>query len=486
MPIFKVINGHGSTEWIGRYLTRGGRARATDFVNIDESDDKGVPWWAVMDRTRESFGHNDAPEGKRARTYEHFIISLAPGDDPDPDALCAYAREWVERNFPNHESAIVVHDDNRERTAEGMRGLLHVHVVTNATNIKTGARISTEMTPKTFKSIRADINKLARSWGYSTLPPEQWDRKQAVRRALEVEAREAAEKPPSLDLQGTEGRPNDHANSGRDIDYAATIRQAGTGRSRLTTRERSIMEKGGTSWKEALREDIDYALARSLTVESFVGFCRKRGVVISRAKDGDMLFAREGHETRRAKGYTLGDRYERRAVQRRTDANRISLSNALNGLEGPPVMLRNRGAVRIGSVTIDFTRTLGVGAASGKRVPSASEVAEALRVATACGATSVRDLRALGTSKGRAAADVAEAIGFFTTAEIVIGDDLELRKRILEERSPMDPAVVELVDSFSRARATSAPDEGGTVAAEGETVGHTNTGTGVQNREYER
>ncbi len=68
MSYVKCISGHTSARSVQRYLERGGRALATDFLNIDTPvtgvrdglEDHGhIDWWRDMDRTRAVFG-NDA------------------------------------------------------------------------------------------------------------------------------------------------------------------------------------------------------------------------------------------------------------------------------------------------------------------------------------------------------------------------------------------------------------------------------------------
>lgn len=61
MPYVKCISGHTSARSVQLYLERGGRALATDFLNIDAPvsgvrdglEDHGrIDWWRETDRTR--------------------------------------------------------------------------------------------------------------------------------------------------------------------------------------------------------------------------------------------------------------------------------------------------------------------------------------------------------------------------------------------------------------------------------------------------
>ena len=88
MANLKAITGHTSARGVMRYLERGGRALARDFLNLAPpvagEGPGGLPehgpydWAAAMDATRAAAG-NDLPwRGRAARTWKHYVIS------PDP------------------------------------------------------------------------------------------------------------------------------------------------------------------------------------------------------------------------------------------------------------------------------------------------------------------------------------------------------------------------------------------------------------------
>lgn len=54
MPLLKPVSGHTSCKGAYRYLTKDGRALATDYLNIDvsEREDTAFDWTATMDDTR--------------------------------------------------------------------------------------------------------------------------------------------------------------------------------------------------------------------------------------------------------------------------------------------------------------------------------------------------------------------------------------------------------------------------------------------------
>mgnify|MGYP000422215814 CR=1 FL=1 len=88
MPIVKAISGHTNCQKVKTYLEKRNRAMARDFFNLswDERDMEGydetmknvVGWDDEMDATRVRCGNDEPYEGRRVRTYKHFIISPTP------------------------------------------------------------------------------------------------------------------------------------------------------------------------------------------------------------------------------------------------------------------------------------------------------------------------------------------------------------------------------------------------------------------------
>ena len=114
MPIVKPISGHTSTRGVFRYLTRGGRALATDYLNMGEpavGRDGKAPkhaqfdWSAVMDRTRHLARNDVAWRGNRVRTYKHYVVSPDPQDALDLESLRELTMAWVREHFSDFEVA---------------------------------------------------------------------------------------------------------------------------------------------------------------------------------------------------------------------------------------------------------------------------------------------------------------------------------------------------------------------------------------------
>lgn len=161
MPMLKTISGHTSVRGIRRYLTKKNRALAEDCLNLDPPEPgKAFDWAAAMDETRRLFGNDSAWRGRRARTYKHYVVSPDPKDEVSLDALRALATRWARESFPNHEVAIVYHDDNAN-------GIPHAHVVVNNTDVETGRRLQ-DPDPK---ALARSLQRIAESLGMSPLEP---------------------------------------------------------------------------------------------------------------------------------------------------------------------------------------------------------------------------------------------------------------------------------------------------------------------------
>lgn len=161
MPVLKPISGHTSCEGPYRYLTKNGRALASDYLNLTVPDKtlpgNVFPWWKVMNQTRRDFRHDRPWGGKPARTYKHYIISPDPDDGIELDGLRELSLAWAEKHFGDHECAIIYHDDNES-------GIPHAHVIVNSTNLETRNRLRDENPSALNRSLQrlADDRNLSR------------------------------------------------------------------------------------------------------------------------------------------------------------------------------------------------------------------------------------------------------------------------------------------------------------------------------------
>ena len=160
MPMLKSVSGHNSVRALKKYLERDGRARQTVMLNLGDER----TWAADMDATRKSFGHDKKRGGRgRCRFYEHFIISPDPEDAAalDRERVCALALQWASEQFPDHECAIILHDDTA-------RAGFHAHVVVNCSNLATGLKL--QISDNRSDELAHDLQRIAERLGFSTLP----------------------------------------------------------------------------------------------------------------------------------------------------------------------------------------------------------------------------------------------------------------------------------------------------------------------------
>lgn len=141
MAFLKSKAGRGSCRKVCHYLLYDkGEYRACAVELFELSD--ALTWWEQMDETRKMYGKFQAGEKTgKPRDYYHFIISPDESDDASIEQVRTLAGEWVNKNFEGYEVAIVVHDDNRARIADGAEGIVHAHVIVNSVHPITEKKI---------------------------------------------------------------------------------------------------------------------------------------------------------------------------------------------------------------------------------------------------------------------------------------------------------------------------------------------------------
>ena len=323
MTILKPISGHTGLAKARAYLERDGRALARDFLNLDAPElesDEDLPsygefdWASVMDATRAEFG-NDVPWGdRRARTYKHYIVSPDPRDAASLTALRYVTVSWVRECFPEHEVAVVYHDDN-----EGH--VLHAHVVVNNTNLETGGRLR-DPDPRALKRV---LQRVSAEHGLSALADHEsvpWQRR------------------------------------------------------RVGRAEREIMAKGEYSWVADIRERVAVARGTTRTEHDFVALLGRMGVVVepSRSREGDWVYSLAETPTRRVTGAKLGSAYTRSSVN---SAMRTAMRSASPKAAERIVRLAN-GAIEVRDLRALGELARAVGFVSRNRVASLAEMDRAI------------------------------------------------------------------------------------------------------------
>lgn len=253
MPFIKFISGNSpSCRNIYEYLYRDDRSIGDAVFNIDgrETVPEGEPWWSVMDRTRRDCGTQRAMANGRARRYEHIVISPDPRDDVGledfRDYIDAFVSEWFDDKVGRFQVAVVYHDDNSERIAEGEEGILHAHIIINNTELETSRRLSPRLTNQVIGRMCDAVNKTALDYGWhafasngASLTREEMaaqglsvGRGRCVRGAMDMhyETTVPGEEPkdlrpedrPGPAVEGAGGRPRDTGNAPDTPDKVAS------------------------------------------------------------------------------------------------------------------------------------------------------------------------------------------------------------------------------------------------------------------------
>ena len=154
------------------YLDRSNeRHEVIDMDSRNLNDPSG--WEREFDRTREAYGHNKAGRAGARCTYcYHQIIGFNP-DECDLNGgrltagdCMAFAREWVERYYPNQEVVWALH---REHCAADGTDRYAVHVAINRTDLETGKRLD-EGRASRQKTLHAKrIRDMDKRWGLAQM-----------------------------------------------------------------------------------------------------------------------------------------------------------------------------------------------------------------------------------------------------------------------------------------------------------------------------
>ncbi|MBQ9621427.1 MAG: relaxase/mobilization nuclease domain-containing protein, partial [Atopobiaceae bacterium] len=265
-----------------RYLTKGGRALAADYLNL-EHDSRLQPggnmpvsydWAHDMDAMREACGTNEPWNGKPARTFKHYVFSPDPGDPLSLERLRELTLEWAETNFGEYQVAIVYHDDNANK-------IPHAHVVVNNVNLATGHRLQ-DPDPK---ALMVSAQRIAKHQGIAHFHRDDKHMDAFQRRA-------AKERPPES----------------RQRIY---IRKA----------EKEIAKKGEYSWVSDIRSRVSTARSLASDEHEFMSLLAELGIEVSdnseRSARRDWIYSIADHPTWRITGERMGLAYGKSAIQAR-------------------------------------------------------------------------------------------------------------------------------------------------------------------------
>lgn len=125
-----------------------------------------------MDETRRVYGKFQAGEKTgKPRDYYHFIISPDESDGASIEQVRSLAGEWANKNFEGYEVAIVVHDDNRARIADGAEGIAHAHIVVNSIHPITEKKIHIDK--KDVNLLTDSLQELCPQFGLTPFEPDE-------------------------------------------------------------------------------------------------------------------------------------------------------------------------------------------------------------------------------------------------------------------------------------------------------------------------
>ncbi len=288
MPELKAKAGSSrSVRGCIAYLTRNGRDIASDYINCSEIDEEERPVWKQMDEVRFLAGNDrmDENHGCAApRTFEHFIISPDPRDCVDLNTLQALCKAWVGKYFGEYQAAIYYHDDNQGR-------IPHAHIVINNTNIRTRGRITTLLTKGYCRRMNDGLQDMAREMGLG---------------AFESTAARS---------EGRRGSP-----------VPDTVQDEAR-----TREERAIVESGGYSWKEDIRQRMACAVKLSRSSSEFIESCEALGMGVREDRRGEWVFSLANHPTWQVAGKRLGFDYSRFGIERWLAHERASRRPKISG-----------------------------------------------------------------------------------------------------------------------------------------------------------
>ena len=201
------------------------------------------------------------------RKYYHFKLSCARQDNVSPEKAHAYAEELTAKLFENYECVLATHTDTQTVHSS--------HIIVNAVDPITGKKL--QFSKQDYVNMKDEANRLGKKYGFT------------------------------------------------ETDFRKR------GKNSRTATERKIMLKGGTSWKEELREVIAEAIKKSKTPDKFKEYLEKcYGVKITReGKDYSYLHPDKQKPIR---GEKLETNYTKSEVIRKIDEqNNGRASTAHNG-----------------------------------------------------------------------------------------------------------------------------------------------------------
>lgn len=166
-----AVTGTQHMKSLSGYLDNtNGKHDVLDFDSRNLTDPEN--WSREMDRTREAYGHNEpGRKGSKCTYCYHQIIAFNPdecdvnGGKMSRDGCMEFAREWVERYYPNQEAVWALHlEHSRDGTDR-----YAVHIAINRTDLETGKRLNDGRASRQKTLHAARMREMDERWGLSQL-----------------------------------------------------------------------------------------------------------------------------------------------------------------------------------------------------------------------------------------------------------------------------------------------------------------------------
>lgn len=253
MPLFKGTSSKATPHKGIDYITDPAKAAFVDTVNMVP----GENYAGRFLQTAKFFSKNEDADDRK---YYHFKFSPDPRDNVSPEACQKAAMELARELFPQFECVVATHVDT---------GVVHSHIIFNSVSFETGLKFHVSLAE--YAWMKDYANEVGKRYG---MTPIEW--------------RNAAEEKRHLIA---EGKPLDP-----------------------TVTEQRIILRGGTSWKEELREVIDLAKEKCDNIIEFEDFLADYGVVLPRCSERTISYLHP-KRNKPVRGFKLGEGYTAEAIE---------------------------------------------------------------------------------------------------------------------------------------------------------------------------
>lgn len=259
MPLLTGDNSKAKPHKVIEYMMLPTKAAVSETLNI--SLPQGADAKAIADAFEKTAKSFNKWKSYKERKYYHYKFSPNRQDNVSYEVCQAAAMELARALFPGHEIVISTHVDTRT---------VHSHIIINSVNFKTG--LSLNIKNREYVRQKDFANEIGLKYG---MTPLDW--------------RSATEEKRQLLKEGLAIDP--------------------------TVTEQRIVLRGGTSWKEELREVIDLAKKKCDNIIEFEDFLERYGIVLPRCTDTTISYLHP-KRNKPIRGYRLGEGYTAEAIDK--------------------------------------------------------------------------------------------------------------------------------------------------------------------------